>query len=53
MKMLPGQATLLELAKWHLGSATYIADTIRVLERVAMGQVLNFGGGIGTMRWLP
>ncbi|MCP9916899.1 methyltransferase domain-containing protein [Cyanobium sp. ATX 6F1] len=43
-----GTAHLLELAAWHLGSAPYIADTLRLQERFARGQVLDFGGGIGT-----
>jgi hypothetical protein len=43
-----GDAHLLELAAWHLGSATYIADTLRLQARFARGQVLDFGGGIGT-----
>ena len=43
-----GTGHLLELAAWHLGSADYIADTLRLQERFARGQVLDFGGGIGT-----
>ena len=43
-----GTAHLLELAAWHLGSADYIADTLRLQERFATGQVLDFGGGIGS-----
>ncbi len=43
-----GTGHLLELAAWHLGSAPYIADTLRLQERFARGQVLDFGGGIGT-----
>ena len=43
-----GDAHLLELAGWHLGSATYIADTLRLQAHVARGQLLDFGGGIGT-----
>lgn len=43
-----GDAHLLELAGWHLGSATYIADTLRLQAEFARGQVLDFGGGIGT-----
>jgi SAM-dependent methyltransferase len=43
-----GTAHLLELAAWHLGSADYIADTLRLQERFARGQVLDFGGGIGS-----
>ena len=43
-----GTAHLLELAAWHLGSADYIADTLRLQERFAHGVVLDFGGGIGS-----
>ena len=43
-----GQGHLLELAAWHLGSAAYIADTLRLQQRFARGAVLDFGGGIGT-----
>ncbi len=43
-----GTAHLLELAAWHLASADYIADTLRLQSRFARGLVLDFGGGIGT-----
>jgi len=43
-----GDGHLLELAAWHLGSADYIADTLRLQQRFARGQVLDFGGGIGS-----
>tara|TARA_Y100001968_G_C19433640_1_gene758399 strand:+ start:2118 stop:2876 length:759 start_codon:yes stop_codon:yes gene_type:complete len=43
-----GIAHLIELAGWHLSSRNYIADTLRVQEMFAYGQVLDFGGGIGT-----
>ncbi|NDG75520.1 MAG: methyltransferase domain-containing protein [Synechococcaceae bacterium WB8_1B_136] len=43
-----GTGHLLELAAWHLGSADYIADTLRLQERFARGHVLDFGGGIGS-----
>lgn len=43
-----GTAHLLELAAWHLGSADYIADTLRLQQQFARGQVLDFGGGIGS-----
>jgi len=43
-----GTGHLLELAAWHLGSADYIADTLRLQQRFARGQVLDFGGGIGS-----
>lgn len=43
-----GTAHLLELAAWHLSSADYIADTLRLQQHFACGHVLDFGGGIGT-----
>ncbi len=43
-----GAAHLVELAAWHLDSSDYIADTIRLQQTFARGQVLDFGGGIGT-----
>ncbi len=43
-----GTGHLLELAAWHLGSADYIGDTLRLQTRFARGTVLDFGGGIGT-----
>lgn len=43
-----GHGHLLELAAWHLSSVDYIADTLRLQQRFARGQVLDFGGGIGT-----
>ncbi|MEB3335350.1 MAG: methyltransferase domain-containing protein [Cyanobacteriota bacterium] len=43
-----GDGHLLELAAWHLGSASYIADTLRLQAHFARGNVLDFGGGIGT-----
>ncbi len=43
-----GTFHLLELAAWHLGSADYIADTLRLQRMFAKGNVLDFGGGIGT-----
>lgn len=43
-----GTGHLLELAAWHLGSAEYIADTLRLQQQFAQGTVLDFGGGIGT-----
>ncbi len=45
---LVGSAHLLELAAWHLDSAEYIADTLRLQQRFARGEVLDFGGGIGS-----
>ena len=43
-----GTAHLFELAAWHLSSSEYIADTLRLTKMFARGQVLDFGGGIGT-----
>jgi SAM-dependent methyltransferase len=43
-----GDGHLLELAAWHLGSADYIADTLRLQQSFACGHVLDFGGGIGS-----
>lgn len=43
-----GDGHLLELAEWHLGSAPYIADTLRLQAHFVRGQVLDYGGGIGT-----
>lgn len=43
-----GSGHLLELAAWHLGSADYIADTLRLQQLFAQGQLLDFGGGIGS-----
>ncbi|MEB3265844.1 MAG: methyltransferase domain-containing protein [Cyanobacteriota bacterium] len=43
-----GTAHLLDLAAWHLGSGGYIADTLRLQAQFARGQVLDFGGGIGS-----
>ena len=43
-----GTGHLLELAAGHLSSADFIADTLRLQQQFARGQVLDFGGGIGT-----
>ncbi|MEB3175982.1 MAG: methyltransferase domain-containing protein [Synechococcus sp.] len=43
-----GDGHLYELAAWHLGSADYIADTIKLQAEIAHGQHLDFGGGIGS-----
>tara|TARA_Y100001968_G_C19452694_1_gene769883 strand:+ start:9194 stop:9940 length:747 start_codon:yes stop_codon:yes gene_type:complete len=43
-----GTSHLFELAAWHLNSSNYIGDTLRLLESFAKGNVLDFGGGIGT-----
>ena len=43
-----GTRHLFDLAAWHLGSADYIADTLRLQQKFAKGNVLDFGGGIGS-----
>ena len=43
-----GDAHLIDLAAWHLNSSNYIADTLKLQAMFAKGQVLDFGGGIGT-----
>ncbi len=43
-----GNRHLLELANWHLQSANYISDTLRLQQMFARGKVLDFGGGIGS-----
>lgn len=43
-----GAGHLYELADWHLQSADYIADTLRVQMTAAHGDHLDFGGGIGS-----
>ncbi len=43
-----GTAHLFELAAWHLSSSNYIANTLKLQHTFAYGQVLDFGGGIGT-----
>ncbi|MBW3042530.1 class I SAM-dependent methyltransferase [Prochlorococcus marinus] len=43
-----GDAHLIDLASWHLNSSNYIADTLRLQQKFAYGNVLDFGGGIGT-----
>ncbi|MFW6732652.1 MAG: class I SAM-dependent methyltransferase [Synechococcus sp.] len=43
-----GTGHLFELAGWHLQSADYIADTLRVQMTAAHGDHLDFGGGIGS-----
>ncbi len=43
-----GTAHLFDLASWHLESAQYISETLRLLKMFAHGNVLDFGGGIGT-----
>ena len=43
-----GVAHLVDLASWHLNSSEYIADTLRLQNMFVKGNVLDFGGGIGT-----
>ena len=43
-----GNAHLIDLASWHLNSSSYIADTLRLQQKFVRGNVLDFGGGIGT-----
>ena len=43
-----GEAYLFDLGAWHLTSKDYIGDTLRLIVDYAKGDVLDFGGGIGT-----
>jgi len=43
-----GNNHLFDLASWHLSSNDYIADTLHLQQMFAHGNVLDFGGGIGT-----
>ncbi|MEB3164215.1 MAG: class I SAM-dependent methyltransferase [Prochlorothrix sp.] len=43
-----GEAYLFDLGAWHLTSRDYIGDTLRLIADFAEGEVLDFGGGIGT-----
>ncbi|WP_413160565.1 class I SAM-dependent methyltransferase [Capilliphycus salinus ALCB114379] len=43
-----GEMYLFELGAWHLSSQDYIGDTLRIIGDHAQGDVLDFGGGIGT-----
>ena len=43
-----GDLHLFELTAWHLSSSDYIADTLRLIADNCQGNVLDFGGGIGT-----
>ncbi|MDX2097503.1 MAG: class I SAM-dependent methyltransferase [Leptolyngbyaceae cyanobacterium bins.59] len=43
-----GEIYLFELGAWHLSSRDYIGDTLRLIADRAQGNVLDFGGGIGT-----
>ena len=48
-----GDAHLIDLASWHLNSSSYIADTLRLQQKFASGKVLDFGGVLVHMLWLP
>jgi SAM-dependent methyltransferase len=39
---------LFELSAWHLSSQEYIGETLKLIDDHARGEVLEFGGGIGT-----
>lgn len=39
---------LFELSAWHLSSQYYIGETLKLIDDRARGEVLEFGGGIGT-----
>ncbi|MEG3437005.1 class I SAM-dependent methyltransferase [Pannus brasiliensis CCIBt3594] len=39
---------LFELSAWHLSSRDYIGETLKLIDERARGEVLEFGGGIGT-----
>lgn len=43
-----GEAYLFDLGAWHLTCQDYIGDTLRLIVDYAKGDVLDFGGGIGT-----
>ena len=43
-----GDRHLADLAAWHITSKDYIADTLKLQQRLARDLVLDFGGGIGT-----
>jgi len=43
-----GELYLFDLAAWHLNSQDHIGDSLRLIADFAQGQVLDFGGGIGT-----
>ena len=43
-----GELYLFELGAWHLASYDYIENTVLLIVDHAQGQVLDFGGGIGT-----
>ena len=43
-----GDGHVADLAAWHISSKNYIADTLKLQQRVSKNLVLDFGGGIGT-----
>ena len=43
-----GEKHLAELAAWHINSKKYISDTLKLQENFSRGNVIDFGGGIGT-----
>jgi 2-polyprenyl-3-methyl-5-hydroxy-6-metoxy-1,4-benzoquinol methylase len=43
-----GTNYILELGAWHLESFDYIGDMVKLIADFAQGNVLDFGGGIGT-----
>ena len=43
-----GDRHVADLAAWHITSKDYIADTLKLQQRVSKNLVLDFGGGIGT-----
>tara|TARA_B100000700_G_C14927695_1_gene800330 strand:- start:401 stop:1135 length:735 start_codon:yes stop_codon:yes gene_type:complete len=47
-KEIVGDAHILDLASWHLSSSDYISSTLLLIEKFAVGNVLDFGGGIGS-----
>ena len=43
-----GDIHLAELAAWHISSKEYISNTLKLQEIFSKGNVIDFGGGIGT-----
>ena len=43
-----GDHHLADLAAWHITSKDYIANTLKLQQRLSRDLVLDFGGGIGT-----
>ena len=43
-----GNSHLFELANWHLTSSNYISDTLKLQQKFGHGNLLDFGGGIGS-----